>query len=181
MWNFLVNFSRWVENNSGQIQIIIAMGAIWLAFAGYKKVLEQINISYEQTNLATRQEDLNLSWNIISVTIQTIEAIGKMLNQLPFLKQELESIHKALLKNGDPDAAIIKKNINSVNNQEEELENNRKQLAELAESISKSGSDIKNDYLKTVSNILVRSTNNVIEYHLMIHNIEDIKREKKLI
>ncbi len=37
MWDHLVRFSTWAENNSGQIQILIAVFAVWLAYAGYKK------------------------------------------------------------------------------------------------------------------------------------------------
>lgn len=40
MWDFLVSFSTWAADNSGQIQIVIALVAIGLAFAGYKKVLQ---------------------------------------------------------------------------------------------------------------------------------------------
>ncbi|WP_180025248.1 hypothetical protein [Acinetobacter sp. YH16049] len=79
---------EWLGDNSGQIQIIIALGAIWLAFKGYKKVLEQIQISHKQTEFAVRQEELHLKLNIINVTNQNIETIGKMLIQLPLLQKE---------------------------------------------------------------------------------------------
>ncbi|HCV3290916.1 TPA: hypothetical protein OV720_003275, partial [Acinetobacter baumannii] len=48
MWNYLVSFSTWAENNSGQIQIVIAVVALWLAILGYKKVIKQIQMAKEQ-------------------------------------------------------------------------------------------------------------------------------------
>lgn len=49
MWDCLVKFSTWAENNSGQIQILIAFGAIWLAWEAYKKTLDQMEESKSQT------------------------------------------------------------------------------------------------------------------------------------
>jgi predicted DNA repair protein MutK len=42
VWGFLLNI------NSGQIQVVIALAAIWLAFEGYKKVLKQIEMAHDQ-------------------------------------------------------------------------------------------------------------------------------------
>ncbi len=174
---------EWLGNNSGQIQIIIALGAIWLAFKGYKKVLEQIQISHKQTEFAVRQEELHLKLNIINVTNQNIETIGKMLIQLPLLQKELETTYQKLLQVRDPDAAIIKNNIDSLERQRIELENNRKLLAETAETSLVGSSEINENrirHLNTLNKILVGASNSVIEYHLMIYDIEGIKKEKNL-
>lgn len=50
MWNCLVGFSTWAEGNSGQIQIMIGVVAIWY-------VLKQINISIKQTDISIKQMD----------------------------------------------------------------------------------------------------------------------------
>lgn len=42
VWGFLINI------NSGQIQVVIALAAIWLAYKGYKKVLKQISMAQDQ-------------------------------------------------------------------------------------------------------------------------------------
>lgn len=65
MWECLVGFSTWVEGNSGQLQILIALGAIGLAFAGYKKVLKQIDISTKQEALTERNRFYELKLNLI--------------------------------------------------------------------------------------------------------------------
>ena len=43
MWDCLVKFSTWAEGNSGQIQIVIAVIALFFAFLGYRKVIKQID------------------------------------------------------------------------------------------------------------------------------------------
>ncbi|WP_171499793.1 hypothetical protein [Acinetobacter nosocomialis] len=48
MWDCFVKISTWAENNSGQIQIVIAVVALWLAILGYKKVIKQIQMAKEQ-------------------------------------------------------------------------------------------------------------------------------------
>lgn len=183
MWDCLVGFSTWIENNSGQIQIFIGVIALSFAVLGYFKVLKQIKISNQQTKLAAREEELSLNLNIINMTNQNIEKIGKMLIQLPLLRKELESIYQELLNTGDPDASIIKKNMDSLEGQRIDLENNRKLLAESAEASlagSKGNHENRIDHLNTLNKILIGSSNHVIEYHLMIYDIEGIKKEKKL-
>ncbi|WP_180025193.1 hypothetical protein [Acinetobacter sp. YH16049] len=83
----------------------------------------------------------------------------------------------------DPDAAIIKNNIDSLERQRIELENNRKLLAETAETSLVGSSEINENrirHLNTLNKILVGASNSVIEYHLMIYDIEGIKKEKNL-
>lgn len=183
MWECLVGLSTWAENNSGQIQIFVGVIALSFAALGYFKVLKQIKISNQQMKLAAREEELSLNLNIINITNQNIEKIGKMLIQLPLLRKELESIYLELLNTGDPDASIIKKNMDSLKGQGIDLENNRKLLAESAEAIlmgSKGNHKNRIDHLNTLNKILIVSSNHVIEYHLMIHDIEGIKKEKNL-
>ncbi|MEB3790142.1 hypothetical protein [Acinetobacter sp. IK40] len=49
------SFWDWMGTNSGQIQIIIALVAFWLAYLGYKKVLKQINMAEEQSAESEKQ------------------------------------------------------------------------------------------------------------------------------
>lgn len=182
MWNNLVIFSTWAEGNSGQIQIVIAVVALIFAFQGYRKVLEQIQISHKQMQAAARQEDLHLKFSIIDMTNKNIDLIGKILIQYPMLKKELEIIYQKLLHNNDPDAAKIKQNLDSLERQSVELENNRKNLARLAKSCVDNGEKVNNnnEHLNTLNKISVESNNIVIEYQLMSHDIEGIKIEKDL-
>lgn len=183
MWECLVALSTWAEGNSGQIQIVIAGGAIYLAWLGYKKVLEQIEISHKQMQAAAQQEDLHLKFNIIDMTNKNIDLIGKILIQYPLLKKELEIIHQSLVHANDPDAAIIKRNLDSLARQRNELEKNRKILATLAKSCLENGEQINENYiehLNVLNKISVDSSNTVIEYQSMSHDIEGIKIEKNL-
>lgn len=54
MWDCLVNFSTYVERNSGQIQIVIGVVAIWY-------VLKQIKISNNQTDLSLEQTKISIA------------------------------------------------------------------------------------------------------------------------
>lgn len=55
MWDCLVALSTWAENNSGQMQIGIAIIALIYAFKAYRKVIHQIEISDKQTFLTIAQ------------------------------------------------------------------------------------------------------------------------------
>lgn len=56
----LLIFSKWVESNSGQIQILIGLVALFLAVLAYFKILEQIQISNKQTNLSIDQTNITI-------------------------------------------------------------------------------------------------------------------------
>lgn len=75
MWECLVGFSTWVEGNSGQLQILIALGAIGLAFAGYKKVLKQIDISTKQEALTERNRFYELKLNLIKAVNEELQNV----------------------------------------------------------------------------------------------------------
>ncbi|OTT95197.1 hypothetical protein [Acinetobacter baumannii] len=55
MWDCLVKISTWAEQNSGQIQIIIALFAFWYAYKGYQKVLYQIQMAKDQSSESEKQ------------------------------------------------------------------------------------------------------------------------------
>lgn len=65
MWDCLVGFSTWAEDNSGQIQIVIAAIAFLLAIFGYLKILEQIKIANRQDNKAEKDRFYELKLNLI--------------------------------------------------------------------------------------------------------------------
>ncbi|MCL8264244.1 hypothetical protein [Acinetobacter baumannii] len=65
MWNYLTCFSTWAENNSGQIQIVIGFLAFFLAYKGYKKLLEQIEISNKQEKEGEKTRFYELKLNLI--------------------------------------------------------------------------------------------------------------------
>ncbi|TMS40551.1 hypothetical protein [Acinetobacter lwoffii] len=104
MCECLVSFSTWVENNSGQIQIVIAFGAIWLAFAGYKKVLQQIYISTKQEEQAEKNRFYELRLNLIKAVSSESHEIQilhdeflNLVDMFYMCKQEL-TIKKSILR-----------------------------------------------------------------------------------
>ncbi|MDO7240312.1 hypothetical protein Q5M79_06345 [Acinetobacter baumannii] len=90
MWNYLVVFSSWAENNSGQIQILIAVFALWLAYAGYKKVLKQISMAKEQEEENYQQRNYELKIQIINLLFQTSTSLHTKLKSLHELQDAME-------------------------------------------------------------------------------------------
>lgn len=93
MWDCLVSFSTWAEGNSGQIQIVIALLALWLAAKAYKGLLIQLNDS-------NTQKAFDLKVKIIDDVLQSTERNTD--NTLEFYKvvDEYNSV-KAKLKDSN--------------------------------------------------------------------------------
>ena len=87
----------WFGDNSGQVQIIIALIAFWLAYVVYRKVLEQIEISNEQTYLSNKQlmisnqqmEKLNTE-RMFEIKLRLRVAINEQLENVIQLKYKHE-------------------------------------------------------------------------------------------
>ncbi|MBJ9905854.1 hypothetical protein [Acinetobacter bereziniae] len=91
MWNYLVSFSTWAENNSGQIQIVIAVIALWLAVLGYKKVLKQINMTIDQEEKAHLQRNYELKIEAINLLFKISESTQNKLKGLYSFQNALEN------------------------------------------------------------------------------------------
>lgn len=61
MWECIVKVWAWLNSNSGQIQIIIAVAALIYAWKAYRKVLKQIKISDRQTDLSLQQTNISIA------------------------------------------------------------------------------------------------------------------------
>lgn len=87
----------WLGANSGQVQIIIALIAFWLAYVVYRKVLEQIEISNKQTYLSNKQltisnqqmEKLNTE-RMFEIKLRLRVAINEQLENVIQLKYKHE-------------------------------------------------------------------------------------------
>ena len=55
MWDCLVKLSTWAEGNSGQIQIVVAVAALFFAYKAYLGLMIQLKHSNEQENVANEQ------------------------------------------------------------------------------------------------------------------------------
>lgn len=62
----------------GIVQIVIAVGAIWLAFKAYQKVLEQIKIASEQNKEMIRQREYDLRLLFFNTTKSILIEIDEL-------------------------------------------------------------------------------------------------------
>lgn len=79
--SFINSFWSCLGSNSGQIQIIIAVGAIGLAFAAYQKVLEQIKISNKQLFDSEVNRFYELKFNLIKAVNEASSQIQLLHDQ----------------------------------------------------------------------------------------------------
>lgn len=75
-----VNFSTWIERNSGQIQIIIGILALFFAFIAYRKVIHQIDLSTIQISILNRERKVDLKIQLLSEVNIQIKQIVKLQN-----------------------------------------------------------------------------------------------------
>lgn len=184
MWECLVTLSTWTESNSGQIQILIAFGAIGLAFSGYKKVLEQINISQIQTEFSSNQQTLELKLYALNLIAQSVESNCKILSQIPILINELDMIYQELLKRADPEAVRVDEMIKKIKNQRIKVEMSKNELVEISRkisSISYTKSDDLKDYIDTLYKVLIESIDVSNDFNMLPHNFANIRREKNIL
>lgn len=113
----------WLGVNSGQIQIVIAIFALFLAIVAYNKILHQIAISTEQTKIANNQSEQMLAQNkmaieqrvfelkskILEVVIENTKLNYQCLHSLPVLVEDFENLLKDLKARQDPDLEHIEK------------------------------------------------------------------------
>lgn len=101
---------EWLGSNSGQIQIIIALGALYLAFKGYKKILRQIEISQEQERVANIQRGVELKVQSMNLSIMALDRSGILINNL----EEIYTLSKRVLKSLDENDEDKKKDIEEL-------------------------------------------------------------------
>jgi len=85
VWDFICLVWNWFDDNSGQIQIIIAVVALIYAWKAYRKVLHQIDISNQQTAISIDQMDKLNNERMFELRLRLKTRIGeysKALGQL---------------------------------------------------------------------------------------------------
>lgn len=174
MWDCLVKFSTWAEGNSGQIQIVIALVAFWLAYKGYEKVLEQIQISREQDVVNYEQRSYELKIQVINLLFELNTSLH---NKLKILHELYNAIEGSTEGNDSADKkSEIKKTLDIVTEKIEETEMLYEKIVDSAEIISNEDEFDYQKYskkLNVIYNALILSTRET-------NNIEILK-EKYLI
>lgn len=174
MWDCLVKFSTWAEGNSGQIQIVIAVIALFFAFLGYRKVIKQIEISNDQTKisldnqaLTNKQNQTDLRLHIIGILLETFDKLIALKNELSTIISQQEAF--VLVANGrlkQDDISNINKFSTIYRNRLNDFERYQQQLVEVIESVVKNEDmQVKqlNELLKRVYPLLIKIENEKAE------------------
>ncbi|NHB57009.1 hypothetical protein G9F32_03040 [Acinetobacter sp. 194] len=89
-------FSNWVEYNSGQIQIVIGIFAFFVAVIALIKILEQIKISNNQTQLSINQIDSLNKERLFDLRLRLTIRIGEQFKILRNLQDETNAVSQKL-------------------------------------------------------------------------------------
>ncbi|MEW0895338.1 hypothetical protein AB0S93_04260 [Acinetobacter baumannii] len=151
----------WLGNNSGQIQIIIALVAFWLAYKGYEKVIEQIQISRDQDIVNYEQRSYELKVQVLNLLFELNTSLHI---KLKILHELYNAIEGSIGENDTEDEKLeIKKTLDIVTEKIEETEMLYEKIVDSAEIIS---NEEEFDYLKYSKKL------NVIYSALILSNRE---------
>ncbi|MGN2485536.1 hypothetical protein [Acinetobacter calcoaceticus] len=164
MWDHLVRFSTWAEDNSGQIQILIAVFALWLAYAGYKKVLEQITISRDQEKNNFSQRNFEAKLEFLNLCLQISDKTSVKLMAQHEIKRALENSLKVYTS--DEDQEELKATIEIMEQKISETEMILRLANKLSEHINKSQEFDFNDHSQHIHYI----------YEALIISVDDANR-----
>ncbi|MNR85209.1 hypothetical protein D3C71_1566790 [compost metagenome] len=164
----------WLGSNSGQIQIVIAVIALFFAFLGYRKVIKQIEISNDQTKisldnqaLTNKQNQTDLRLHIIGILLETFDKLIALKNELSTIISQQEAF--VLVANGrlkQDDISNINKFSTIYRNRLNDFERYQQQLVEVIESVVKNEDmQVKqlNELLKRVYPLLIKIENEKAE------------------
>ena len=164
----------WLGSNSGQIQIVIAVIALFFAFLGYRKVIKQIEISNDQTKisldnqaLTNKQNQTDLRLHIIGILLETFDKLIALKNELSAIISQQEAF--VLVANGrlkQDDISNINKFSTIYRNRLNDFERYQQQLVEVIDSVVKNEDmQVKqlNELLKRVYPLLIKIENEKAE------------------
>ncbi len=183
MWECIINAWAWLGSNSGQVQTLIAILALVLAYVVYKKVLEQIRISQEQTRFTQQQRTLDLRISTLNLINENIQNNLKNIILIDSVVSQMENLHSKLVEINDVDSVKLESLIGKMVSYKLETEGIKKQLVSLFESfkLKQELSDSQfNELINTLAGTLAQSSSSSFEYTSMLHEIELIKKEKNL-
>lgn len=165
MWDCLVAFSTWAENNSGQIQIVIAVAALIYAWKAYHKVLDQIKISNRQEQTANDQRGFELKIQALSLLLTALDknhASQKNLNGI------VENLEKSIeiQKDNNVNKKDVKEAIKSSKAKIEEFQSIQKLIISLCEEINKRES-IDQKTIKLLYEALLGATKDAHSFELL--------------
>lgn len=170
----------WLGNNAvGLIQIVIALGALFLAFLAYKKVLKQIEISQKQEEKAGDQRDVELKIQLVDLSLTILE---KVFITLTKQKEVLDLLEESLNSHSDKiditdDSEISRQDIEnliaSLKIKIEEMEGIKDKMLAVCDKLnSKNDFDytIDTKYLSTMNSALIAIIHDSNHYELLKYN-----------
>lgn len=92
--DWLASSSIWLENNSGQIQIVIGLMALLLAIIGYKAVLKQIKLSNKQDKTAGEQRNFELKTQSLNLALVALEKNHTKIKNQHYVLSQLQKTLK---------------------------------------------------------------------------------------
>lgn len=154
--------------NSGQIQILIGIFAFWLAYQGYKKVLDQINISLEQQKESKEQRNYGFKIEILNLLFKTLDNLNTHIKLLFELRSAVEnaieeSTSEEEKNNGNQITQTLDSNIKSA-------QENVETIVELCKKINeKPNFDISKDsqIISKFYNVLIKSNATMIRADML--------------
>lgn len=178
--NFLTTISDWVAKYSGQIQIGIAIIALFLAWKGYKKILEQLKEAKDQSIFQTSQRDIDLKLAAYNLISQNIDSNSKLNSQIVEVIDELKRIEKTNIK--DQSKKEIKSNIVKMENQLVTIENTNSNLVTMTSDIKNINTikdlDTIQRFLSTLAETQISSMNSYSSYIHTMNIVRKIEEEE---
>jgi len=172
----------WLGSNSGQIQIIIGLFALWFAYIAYRKVLDQIKISNDQTKLTQTQIMGNLKINTLDILYLTID---KMVNNLSLIHKhiyDLEDCRKKIIDNiYDFDFTDLDRRINELKEAQILLKTTKQKLEEKLDKIIEPTFKLNDDNLYQLYGILTTATDAIYKSKSLELSVEKFKKRVEVI
>lgn len=176
MFECLVSFSTWLEGNSGQIQIAIALGALYLAYKAYKKVLDQLKIAKKQEDEAFIQRGLELKVQSMNLSLKALELNGIATNNL----EELLKLSKFALRSSDESEEVKPKDIEdlikTINEKLESFEESNQELLNMIKIINERKILEDSSILQSLYDLVIMTMSDKLLTDLMKHHF--VEREK---
>lgn len=181
IWDLIVNFSTWVEDNSGQIQILIGLVALAYAYRAYWKVLHQIEISDIQTNLTIEQMKklseerlFELKLKVTSRISDNLKLIREMQEQSNYLSGRLQVLLIETDQNYNQSLGAIQ-SITIIHRQT--IQKAWDMVKKESERIRELKSQI-NEYsdIMEIENVLMKIEQNQFQYDAMFFELKDVDK-----
>lgn len=152
MWDCIVNFSTWVERNSGQIQIVIGLIALFFAVLGYRGLLKQLLYSNTQDSIANKQRFFELKLRVYSLLSESNILCKTTITEYKEIIHDYEQILNAFKKipNKKESAERIERIITSLKNQQDKIKSSQertKKLMQKTKGIEFLNAELSESYL----------------------------------